>query len=112
MFDKLTGNPVDFTKVKRISFDYYLPEDCADFKGSWLYLVSEGWENILLDKNFFHDFKKGSWEHVSVNIKDLNLELVRGKLPVLPEVYEMRIDLQYEGENKNIEMWIDNFGWE
>ena len=66
----------------------------------------------MIDKDFYQDFKKGSWEKISVDIADLNLERARGEAPVLPNVYEIRFDLQYFPGRKNVEMWIDDFGWE
>ena len=112
MMDRLTGHPVDFTKVKRIYFSYYLTPESDDFNGSWLYIAGEHWQNLLIDKDFYRDFKKGSWEKISVDIADLNLERARGEDPVLSNVYEIRFDLQYFPGRKNVEMWIDDFGWE
>lgn len=58
------------------------------------------------------EFKKGSWQEVSITMADLDFELLRGEGPVLPEVYEIRLALEYEEGRNNIEMWLDNFGWE
>ncbi len=112
ILNKVTGHPVDFTKVKRIYFSYFITEDSDDFDGMWLYHTSEHWNDILLDKKFCSEYKKGVWEKVSIDIDDLNLEQIKGDDPVLPNVYELRINVNYFPEKKNIEMWIDDFGWE
>ncbi len=112
ILDKVTGHPVDFTKIKRIYFSYFITEDSDDFDGMWLYLTTEHWNDILLDKKFYSDYKKGIWEKVSIDINDLNLEQIKGDDPVLPNVYELRINVNYFPKKKNIEMWIDDFGWE
>ncbi|MEO0332271.1 MAG: hypothetical protein AAF223_11400, partial [Bacteroidota bacterium] len=112
MLDKMTGKPVDFTQVKRIYFSYYLTEESDNFDGSWLSLVSEHWNDILIAKDFYSDYEKGDWHQVSVNLDDLDFERVKGEGSVLPNVYELRVDLNYFPENKNVEMWIDDFGWE
>ena len=112
MLDKLTGKPVDFTRVSRIYFSYYLTEDSDDFDGSWLSLVSQHWQDILIAKDFYSDYQKGAWHRVSIPLDSLNFEQVRGQNDVLPQVYELRLDLNYLPGQKNIEMWIDDFGWE
>lgn len=112
ILDKLTGAPVDFTQVQRLKFSYYLTEDSADFDGAGLYLTDEHWNSVLYDKTVFADFKKGEWVDAVIELKDLNLDLVRGKGPVLPNVYEIRLGLNYRPGQKDIEMWLDNFGWE
>jgi hypothetical protein len=112
ILDKVTGKPVDFTKVKRIYFSYYLTPESDDFDGNWLYLTSMHWDDMLLDKEFYRDYKKGSWQKVSIDMAELNLARVKGENPVLPAVYELRLDINYFPGRKNIEMWIDDFGWE
>ncbi|MCM5663814.1 hypothetical protein [Galbibacter mesophilus] len=111
IMDKVTGKPVDFTKVKTLYFSYYITPDSDDFDGSWLYLTSEHWNDILQDTTFYLDYKKGSWQKVSIPIDSLHLQQVKGDRHVLPEVYELRLDLNYYPGKNNIEMWIDNFGW-
>ncbi len=112
IFDKMTGKPVDFTQVRRLYFSYYLTEDSDSFDGSWLYLADEHWNNLLIDKNFYRDFVKGSWQQVSVDVKDINLARAHGEGEVLPHVYELRLGINYLPGKKNIEIWIDDFGWE
>ncbi|GAB5521848.1 MAG: hypothetical protein RhofKO_40990 [Rhodothermales bacterium] len=112
MIDKLTGQPADFRNVERISFDYYLTEDSAPFDGSSFFIVTEHWQNILLTRDFYDDYKRGAWHTVSVNLADIDFDQVSGTDPVLPNVYELRLDLNYESDEKGIEMWIDNFRWE
>lgn len=112
ILDKVTGQPVDFTRVKRLYFSYYLTEDSDNFDGLWLYLADKHWNNLLIDKNFYRGLQRGSWQRVSVTTEDLQLERARGEEPVLPHVYELRLDINYLPGKKNIEMWIDDFGWE
>ena len=112
ILDKMTGDPVDFTEVERIRFSYYLTEDSADFDGACLYLANEHWQSVLYDKTVFTNFKKGVWTDAVINLADINLELVRGEGPVMPNVYEIRLGLNYRPEDIEIEMWLDNFGWE
>lgn len=109
---KITGKPVNFTKVRKIFFDYYLTEDSEDFNGAWLFITTRAWDDALLAKNFYNNFERGEWRHAEILIEDLDLQLSRGSLPVLPTVYELRMDLQYHPGQKDIEMWVDNFGWE
>ncbi|MEM1324691.1 MAG: hypothetical protein AAGI23_01995 [Bacteroidota bacterium] len=111
ILDKTTGQAVDFTQVEEIYFPYYLTPESDDFDGSLLYLTSEHWDDILLDTTFYSDYQKGSWEEVVIKMNDLNLVRVKGENPVLPNVYELRLDINYFPERKNIEMWIDDFGW-
>jgi len=110
--NEMTGKPVDFTKVSRIKFSYYLTEESEAFKGCSLYLVTENWNDILYDENVFSDFKKGEWTDITIEMKGLNLKLINGELPVLPSINELRFALEYFPGKKNIEMWIDNFEWE
>lgn len=112
ILDKMTGAPVDFTKVCRLTFSYYLTDDSADFDGACLYLANEHWQSVLYDKTVFTDFKRGVWADVSIDLADIDLKLVRGEGPVLPNVYEIRLGLNYRPGGKDIEMWLDNFGWE
>ena len=112
ILDKLTGAPIDFTKVKRLKFSYYLTEDSADFDGSILYLANERWKNVLIQENAYSDFKKGEWHDVSIDMASLNFDQMEGHEKVLPNVYEIRFGLNYRPGQKNIEMWLDNFGWE
>lgn len=112
ILDKLTGDPVDFTKVKTLKFSYYLTEDSADFDGSILYLANEHWKDVLVHKNIYDDFKKGVWQEVRIDLSSLNLDTMEGSEEVLPNVYEIRFGLNYRPNQKNIEMWLDNFGWE
>ena len=112
ILDKLTGNPVDFTKVKRLKFSYYLTDDRPDFDGACLYLANEHWKSVLYDKTAYTDFKKGKWTNAVIEMDNLNLDLVRGEESVLPSVYEIRMGLNYRPGQKSIEMWLDNFGWE
>lgn len=112
ILDKLTGDPVDFTKVKRLKFSYYLTDDSAEFDGAELFLADKHWNSVLHQERAYSHFKKGKWMDAVIELKDLNLELVRGTGPVLPNVYEIRLGLNYRPNQKNIEMWIDNFGWE
>ncbi|MEM1095647.1 MAG: hypothetical protein AAGJ10_13690 [Bacteroidota bacterium] len=112
MIDKLTGAPADFRNVERIAFDYYITEDSSPFDGSSFFIVTEKWQNILLTRDFYDDFEYGSWQTASVALADLDLEQVSGTEPVLPNVYELRLDLNYRGDDKAIEMWVDNFRWE
>ncbi len=109
---ELTGHPVDFTKVEKLNFSYYVTEESDDFDGASLWVVTENWDDMLIDRNVYSDFKKGAWHDVSIPIKDLNLERLKGDNPVLPTVYELRLSLNYRPDKKNIEMWLDNFGWE
>lgn len=112
MLDKITGQPVDFTQVKRLYFSYYLTEDSDDFDGLWLYLADQHWNNLLIDKSFYRNLQRGSWHQVSIATKDLQTERARGEGPVLPHVYELRLGVNYRPGKKNIELWIDDFGWE
>lgn len=112
ILDKMTGKPVDFTKVKRLNFSYYLTEESADFDGSILYLANAHWKDVLVHENVFSDFKKGGWHEVSIAMKDLGFETMEGHEKVLPNVYEIRLGLNYRPSSKNIEMWLDDFGWE
>ena len=111
---QVTGAPVDFTRVDSIYFRYYLPPETDDFDGSHFYLTSEHWDDILLDTAFYADFKRGSWERLAVAVDDLQLERVRGELPrdsILRAVHELRFNINYFPDRKNVEMWIDDFGW-
>lgn len=112
ILDKLTGKPVDFTKVKCLKFSYYLTEGSADFDGAGLYLADEHWSSVLYGQTVFTDFKKGEWANAVIEMGNLDLELVRGEGPVLPNVFEIRLALNYRPNQKNIEMWLDDFGWE
>ncbi|NHF61164.1 hypothetical protein FK220_017560 [Flavobacteriaceae bacterium TP-CH-4] len=112
MFEKITGSPVDFTSVKKIYFDYYLTEESDDFDDATLFLTGKHWNRILKDASALKDFKKGSWEKATIYIDSLDLQLVKGSIDPLNEIYELRLDLNYLPGKKNIEMWIDNFGWE
>lgn len=111
-FLKITGHPVDFTKLNKFYFSYYLTEESDDFDGANLFLTSHLWKEILLDDNFFDDFKKGAWHKVEIPIGDLDLKMVKGKENPLTHITDLRIDLNYRPDAKNIEMWIDDFGWE
>ncbi len=112
ILEKITGHPVDFTQVKYIYFSYYITKESDDFDGIWLYLTSEHWQDILVDKNFIKDYVKGSWQKVRIPVNELQFIRERGDQLVLSNVYELRVELNYFPDKKNIEMWIDNFGWE
>lgn len=112
ILDKLTGKPVDFTQVKRLHFSYYLTENSADFDGASLFLASEHWNSVLLDTLVLTEFKRGEWQDATIEIATANLKRVRGNESVLPHVYEIRFGLNYRPGQQNIEMWLDNFGWE
>lgn len=112
MFEKVTGSTVDFSKVKKIYFDYYLTESSDDFQDATLFLTGEHWNQILKDTSALSNFKKGSWERAEIYMDSLNLDLVKGDFNPIEAVYELRIDLNYLPGHKNTEMWIDNFGWE
>lgn len=112
ILDKMTGQPVDFTQVKRLHFSYYLTEDSADFDGAILYLANEHWEDVLVHKQVFSDFRKKGWHDVRIDFAGLGFHKMEGHEKVLPNVYEIRLGLNYRPGRKNIEMWLDNFGWE
>ncbi len=112
MFDKVTGSPVDFTKVKKIYFDYYLTEESDDFKDATLFLTGAHWSQILKDSSALKDFKRGAWERAEIYIDSLDLQLVKGDFDPMEAIYELRIDLNYRPGHKNMELWMDNFGWE
>lgn len=111
-FLKLTGYPVDFTQVKKFYFSYYVTPESDDFDGANLFLTSHKWKEVLLDDHFYDDFKKGEWHKVEIFIDDLDLIQVQGEESPLAEITDLRIDLNYRPDAKNIEMWIDDFGWE
>ena len=112
ILDKLTSAPVDFTKVKRLHFSYYLTEDSDDFDGAILFLANQHWENVLIEPQIYKDFQKGQWFDVSIDLEDFNFQEKEGSSKVMPNVYEIRLGLNYRPNLKNIEMWLDNFGWE
>ncbi len=112
MFDKVTGSPVDFTKVKKIYFDYYLTEESDAFEDATLFLTGQHWGQILKDSSAIKGFKTGSWERAEIYMDSLDLRLVKGEVSPISEVYELRLDLNYLPGKKNTEMWMDNFGWE
>ncbi|MEM7571301.1 MAG: hypothetical protein AAF433_00320 [Bacteroidota bacterium] len=106
-----TGQPVDFTQVDSIYFSYYLTEDSGDVPSSQLFVVSEEWADILMDTSFYGPFEKGSWQRLSFALDDLGLFQVRGEELVLPQVYEMRVDLKPDTTATKVEMYFDDFGW-
>jgi len=112
MFQKITGEPLDFTNIKRIYFSYYITPESEDFDGTTLFLTGEHWNSILLDTMAFDGFVKGSWQQASIAMEDLDLDLIKGDVSPINEVYELRLDLNYRKGHKDIEMWIDDFGWE
>ena len=113
IISQVTGQPADFTGVERIYFDYYLEEGHDQFDGSTLYLTSAHWDDILIDTTFYGDFTAGSWQSVSVALADTDLSTARGDGDrVLPAVHELRLNLNFREGQKDITMWIDNFGWE
>lgn len=105
------GQPVDFTQVDSLFFDYYLEPGGDDFNGSTLYLTSEHWNDILIDTSFYKDFTVGEWDRVAVAIDDLNLHSAKGEADILGAIHEWRLNLNFEGDQKNITMWLDNIGW-
>ena len=105
------GQPVDFTQVDSLFFDYYLEPGGDDFNGSTLYLTSEHWNDILMDTTFYTDFTVGEWDRVAVAIDDLNLFSAKGEADILENIHEWRLNLNFEGDQKNITMWLDNVGW-
>ena len=112
MFDKMTGKPLDFTKLKRFRFRYYLKEGGDKFPSMSIFVAGKHWQNLLYDKNVYSDFKAGGWRSAGFEIADLKLQRVKGEEPVLPNVYEIRLAIEYLPGKKNIEMWIDDFSWE
>ena len=114
---KVTGAPVDFSQVDSIYFSYYLTPDGDDFNGTHLFLTGEHWNDVLLDTTFHQDFTRGVWTRLAVAVDDLDLNRVRGDAAavsdeeLLTEIHELRFDIKYFPERKNIEMWIDDFGW-
>lgn len=112
MLDRMTGSPVDFRNVKRIYFTYHVPPNSRPIHSSWLWLTSDSWSNILIDKTFHRNFETGGWHKVSVDIADLNLKRFAGDGPVLPNVDEIRLGFHNDQHSKAIEIWIDDFGWE
>lgn len=112
ILDKLTGTPVDFTKVKHLKFSYYLTEDSPDFDGAILYLADENWNNVLINEKVYSDFKKGSWQDVTIDFASLNFDQMENHDEVLSNVHEIRFGLNYRPGQKDVEIWLDNFGWE
>lgn len=111
MLDRITGAPVDFRQVKTLSFSYHLTETSDEFPGMAIFVAGAGWENLLYGETFYRDFQRGGWHSISVNVADLDLQRVRGEGPVLPNVAELRFDILHSPDQKNIEMWIDDFEW-
>ena len=112
ILDKVTGSSVGFTKVEKITFSYYLTEESDDFDSASLFLTTMRRDDILLDTAAYSNLKKESWQKAEINIADLNLNQVKGENSVLPNVYELRFDINYHPGKKNIEMRRDDFGWE
>ena len=112
LIDKMTGQPADFRRFERLFFDYYLTPQSAPFDGSTLTLATPGWSTVLTDSTFVTDFTSGRWTRASVALADLDLNRNWGEEDVLAGVAELRLNLNYRPGQKNIEMWIDNFGWE
>ena len=108
----VTGQPADFTGVSEIYFDYYLEPGHDAFDGSTLYLTSEHWNDILMDTAFYDGFTAGAWNTVRIPLAETDLVAAKGDGEiVLPAVHELRLNLNYRAQEKNITMWIDNFGW-
>jgi hypothetical protein len=112
MFDKMTGKPLDFTKLTRIRFRYHLKKGSDKFPSMSLYVAGKHWQSLLFCKDFITDFNQGGWHTAEVKLADLKLNRVKGTADVLTQVYEIRLALEYEADNKDIEMWIDDFSWE
>ncbi|OAV44345.1 hypothetical protein [Lewinella sp. 4G2] len=108
---QMNGQPVDFTKVKELFFDYYLEPGGDDFDGATLYLTSEHWNDILIDPRAYTDFVAGEWRTVRLPIKDVNLSVAKGDGDFLDAVYEWRLNLNFREDEKDITMWLDNVGW-
>lgn len=112
LIDKMTGAPADFTRYQRLFFDYYLTPESADFAGSTLTLATPGWTSVMTDSTFVTDFVRGAWTRASVDLTDLDLRQNWGTEDVLRQVAELRLNLNYRPGRKDVEMWVDNFGWE
>ena len=105
------GRPVDFTRVRELFFDYYLEPGGDEFDGATLYITSDGWTNMLADTAAYTDFEAGEWNTVTLPLKDLNLEHIKGNPNLLSAVDEWRLNLNFREGRKNITMWLDNVGW-
>jgi hypothetical protein len=103
------GQTINFTNAKRIKFKYYLTPESEDFDGTWLFLTSKDWKDILIARNFKADFVKGSWQDATVEIDDLIFDAARGKPDFLETVYELRFNINYTPGHHKIEMWLDDF---
>ena len=113
IIERMTGSPADFTRVDSIYFDYYIPESSASFDGVTLWIVSEHWNDILMDDRAleYADFTIGEWSHGAIAIGDLNLVRAKGTAEVLPNVYEWRMNFNYREGEKDVVVWLDNVGW-
>lgn len=113
--DKMTGAPADFSEVTAITFRYYLVPGGDPVDGASLFVVSEAWGDVLLDTLAVPAFEAGAWREHRIDLDALALRLVRGEAApadVLAAVHELRLDLNYREGRKDVELWIDDFGWE
>ena len=127
MLDRLTGGPVDFREVDSIRFRYHLVPGGDDFDGCSLTLASQHWQSILIAKDAGIELipgnvtsenvtsengPDGQWRTATIKLDELEFDRVRGEQDVLAAVHELRLNLNYRGEQKNIECWFDDFEWQ
>lgn len=111
--EPITGHPVDLSRAERIRFRYYLAPGGDPIDGATLHVVTEGWGNQAIDTLAVETFEPGAWREATIDIDELDLVVANGDLTaeeILAGVHSLRLDLNYRG--KDVEMWVDDFGWE
>ena len=111
--EPITGHPVDLSAAERIRLRYYLVPGGDPVDGATLHIVTEGWRNQVIDTLAIEAFEAGSWREATIELDDLDLFVANGDLSpeeILRGVHSVRLDLNYRG--KDVEMWVDDFGWE
>ena len=110
MFERMSGQPLDLTAAKRITFRYHLVPGSDPVEGATLFLADEGWSRVALDRDIGVRFEPGGWRDATIDLTALRFGgQPLAEVPFADAVHELRLDLNYRPGQKAITLWLDDF---